>query len=442
MGGAGQVGPCQLLATPPDGSWARRGAVGAWLARLPERLRRVTGSGDYIAEIDGLRFFAIVPVIMFHLMSRSWRAYEKVAEPNAADIAFHQLNNLLWVAKSGVELFFLISGFIIAYPFVAHAAGLRQKPKLGAFYVRRLTRLEPPYIVATLGVLAFLLITGTSWSERIASPHGDYSFGAGALASLVYMHGFLFQELPEIIPVAWSLEVEFQFYTLAPLMFAAYFLVRNARARVLVGVTAIVALVAAINPLQAALGDLIRFILPRFLHLFLIGVVICDVIVRHPPTPREARPLGPDLLFPLGLLVVVATEPLLRDYRDPTSVALELVRAAGFAGMFLAAFYGRLTPRMLSWRWLPAIGGMCYTLYLIHLPIQEVLIPLAVRAAQPDSYLIAWLISAAVSLPVVAAVGVAFYLLIEKPCMRRDWPQRLARRLRGPTTPRAQDEAV
>jgi peptidoglycan/LPS O-acetylase OafA/YrhL len=416
------------------------------LAGLPARLRRVTRSGDYIAEIDGLRFFAIVPVIMFHLMSRSWRAYEKVAEPGAVDTAFHQLNNLLWAAKSGVELFFVISGFIIAYPFVAHAAGQRTRPRLGAFYARRLTRLEPPYIVATLGVLAFLLLTGTSWSDRIVSPHGDYSFGQGALASLVYMHGLFFQELPDIIPVTWSLEVEFQFYTLAPLMFAAYFLVRNARLRALCGAVAIVGLVAAINPLQAQLGDLIRFILPRFLHLFLAGVVLCDLIVRHPPAPRERRPWGPDLLFPLGLIVVVATEPLLQDYREPTFVLIELVRVSGFAGMFLAAFYGRYTPRMLSWPWLPAIGGMCYTLYLTHLPIQEVLVPLAVRAVQPDSYIAAWLASAAVSLPVVAVVGVAFYLLIEKPCMRRDWPQRLAARVRGVFAPQAKpapgDEAA
>ena len=69
------------------------------------------------------------------------------------------------------------------------------------------------------------------------------------------------------------------------------------------------------------------------------------------------------------------------------------------------------------------------------------LVPLAVRAAQPPSYLAAWLLSAAVSLPVVAAVGVAFYLLIEKPCMRRDWPQRLARRLRGLSAPTAKPAA-
>lgn len=405
--------------------------VRRWIARLPSHLRRVTGSGDYIAEIDGLRFFAIVPVIMFHLMSRSWRAFEKVAEPGAIDTAFHKLNSVIWPAKSGVELFFVISGFIIAYPFVAHAGGLRPKPKLGAFYVRRLTRLEPPYILATLGVLVFLLITGTSWSDRIVSPHGDYSFGQGALASLVYMHGILFQELPDIIPVTWSLEVEFQFYTLAPLMFAAYFLVRDARVRMLVGIAAIVGLILAINPLQAQIGDLIRFILMRFLHLFLAGVVLCDVIIRHPPAPRENRPWRPDLLFPLGVAAVVITEPMMSDYRSATFVGLELIRVGGFAGMFLAAFYGRYTPRMLSTPWLPAIGGMCYTLYLTHLPIQEVLVPMAVRAVQPDSYITAWLVSAVVSLPVVALAGVVFYLLIEKPCMRRDWPQRLVRRVRG-----------
>ena len=232
---------------------------------------------------------------------------------------------------------------------------------------------------------------------------------------------------------------------LARRLSAAFFLAKNARLRALCGGVAIVCALLAINPLRAQIGDMGRFILPRYLHLFMAGVVVCDFVVRHPPAPRETRPWQPDILFLIGLVTVVVTEPMMRDYRDPTFVPLELVRVSGFVAMFAAAFYGRYTPRMLSWRWLPAIGGMCYTLYLTHLPIEQVLIPLAVKIVRPDSYLAAWALSAAVSLPVVAAAGVAFYLLIEKPCMRRDWPQRLAARMRGLFAPKpaaAPDEAA
>ena len=397
----------------------------AALGGLKQRLRRVTSSGEYMSEIDGLRFFAVVPVVMFHLASRSWRAFEALpGDVTDADRFVREANYLVWGAKTGVELFFVISGFIIAHPFVRASLGRGQRPTLGAFYGRRLTRLEPPYILAVLGSAAFLMLRGARPWDPV---DGGHSFAASVAASLVYLHGLLFRELPHALPVGWSLEVEFTFYLAAPLLFGAFFSI-PARFRAAVGVAALAAIIASINPLQAAIGDLIRFIVFRYLHFFVVGVVLCDLFQRH---PAQRRSVWADAAFVAGWLGVLASESQMTDYRQPTSVALEVGRVAGYAAMFVGAFYGRFSPKVLGWGWLPTIGGMCYTIYLVHLPIQQVVVPLAVRAAAPDSFVVAWLIALLASMPVVAAVCVAFFLLVEKPFMQRDWPQRLRRWITG-----------
>lgn len=71
--------------------------------------KRVTSSGNYIAEIDGFRFLAIFLVIIFH--SNIWSD------------ELHGINkSYLWkiidMGNLGVQFFFVISGFIIAMPFI------------------------------------------------------------------------------------------------------------------------------------------------------------------------------------------------------------------------------------------------------------------------------------------------------------------------------------
>ena len=62
------------------------------------------------------------------------------------------------VGFRGVELFFVISGFILGLPFAAHYLKGAAPVSLRKYYLRRLTRLEPPYIVALL--VLFILAAG------------------------------------------------------------------------------------------------------------------------------------------------------------------------------------------------------------------------------------------------------------------------------------------
>src|SRR4051812_49366863 len=107
-------------------------------ATLERRLSRRTTSGRIIREIDGLRFVAITFVVLFHLGG--------LVKAHAAG----GTSSLLRVVNTGgygVQLFFVVSGFVLSLPFAAHRLRNGRVVSLRAYFLRRLTRLEPPYIV-------------------------------------------------------------------------------------------------------------------------------------------------------------------------------------------------------------------------------------------------------------------------------------------------------
>lgn len=92
--------------------------------------------------------------------------------------------------------------------------------------------------------------------------------------------------------------------------------------------------------------------------------------------------------------------------------------------LFAAAFRGPLTHRLLTNRWLATIGGMCYSIYLVHYVLLVSLRPALAgfRAAPP------WMdvmVYAVVLLPIVFAVSTLFFVVIERPCMDSAWTSRI-----------------
>src|SRR5262249_11517754 len=120
--------------------------------RLSDRLRRRTTSGAYFPEIDGLRFLAIAPVVLQHLSERLYRALDLGGRLTEFDQYFHSLQPSGYL---GVELFFVISGYIICLPLAKRATAAPDRPPefhYGFYMLRRVTRLEPPYLIV-LGVI-------------------------------------------------------------------------------------------------------------------------------------------------------------------------------------------------------------------------------------------------------------------------------------------------
>jgi peptidoglycan/LPS O-acetylase OafA/YrhL len=205
----------------PDGAHPRH--PDPRVDRLLARLARRTSSGRYLPEVDGLRFVSIVMVLVFHVA-----VVTALVHGNGETIGtFGQatrplgdgwLMSILRQGSFGVNIFFIISGFVLALPFLAARLTDGEPVSLKRYALRRLTRIEPPYLVVMTGAFVALWLVGTA----PAFSH----YGAGML----YLHQSWFGIANPVNAASWTLEVEMQFYLVVPLL-ALVFGSRNTRVR-------------------------------------------------------------------------------------------------------------------------------------------------------------------------------------------------------------------
>jgi len=405
------------MSVPSDIHSRKPGSISG---RLLAPFRRVTSSGSFISEIDGLRFIAIGTVILFHLVVNLG-----IKSPAAYPVPSSG-NLLVAVARHGfrgVELFFIISGFILAYPFASHRLLGKPPVNLGQYFLRRLTRLEPPYIVCMV-FLFFVRVAGGGSVAHLL-PHLG--------ASLVYCHNLLFQSESPINNVAWSLEIEVQFYLLVPLL-SRIFLVRSKLARRSVIVAAIAVSVMT-EWLFIGPESWMYLTIIRFLHFFLIGFLLADLFLVDwkGSAPKSFRW---DVVSLVGwpALFLLWNSPglsaaLLPYGHLPVLGALLFPPLAFF--LYQAVFRGVITNRIMTNPWITTIGGMCYTIYLFHNPLIGAMASLTKGFVPTASYTLNVLAQGCVILPVVLSACALYFVTIERPCMRRDWPRRLAERVRN-----------
>ena len=148
-------------------------------------------------------------MILFHIIGELiFRAGHPVAVQSRYDLMTRMIGN----GDRGVLLFFAISGYILARPFLRQHRLGGKRVALGAYYLRRVTRLEPPYILSLLMYTFAFWFVGGQLSMML--PH--------LVASVFYVHNLVYNSVSTINFVTWSLEVEIQFYLLAPLLGMIY----------------------------------------------------------------------------------------------------------------------------------------------------------------------------------------------------------------------------
>jgi len=371
-----------------------------------KHLRRRTTTGRFIAEVDGLRFIAIALVVFFHVHDYLTTKF-RIPAGNAANEDW--LDRFAATGHYGVPLFFIISGFVLGLPFASHYLAGRQPVKLRAYFIRRLTRLEPPYIIAMLGLAAALSVTGASRTPIM--PH--------LLASLAYVHNIVYGVSSTINVVAWSLEIEVQFYILAPAL-AIVFAVRDpwVRRGVIIGAAALAIVVQS----WLAPAAWVPLSLIGFIQFFLCGFLIADLYVtdwKNAPTRTGSWDIVSLVGWPLLAILWMQPSP---------SPALFLALAFLLS---CAAFRGTLTSRVLGTPAIATIGGMCYSIYLLHFPLISIIGRHTLPVGSGSAQWVHLLIQTAIIVPPVLLICGAYFALIERPCMERDWPQRLVAWVRG-----------
>jgi peptidoglycan/LPS O-acetylase OafA/YrhL len=382
---------------------------------VSERFRRTfarrTTSGRFIAEIDGLRFPAIAIVVIGHLSSFFLVRGDYPAPSTLADRVAASPERF---ASEGVLLFFIISGFVLALPFALAHRGGGEPVSLRSYFLRRLTRLEPPYLLTLVGLICLEIVAA---SRHIAGRVGttDDILRHGA-ASAAYLHNMIYAAPSTINPPAWSLEIEVQFYVLVPLL-ALVFRIRSTMIRR--GTIVVSALVAiGIQAMFAATSPRLSLSILGHAQFFLLGFLLADLYLfgHLRSSPRQLR---------WDLVSVVAWPSLFVLWqRGPWATAtLPFVALVAF----VAAFRGRATNAAFRNSWLTTLGGMCYSIYLMHFELIAAFARVTRRVFRPTGTL--WLDMIAEGTPVLLmtlVVCAAFFYFVERPCMDRRWPQRLA----------------
>ncbi len=368
-------------------------------------LRRITTSGNYIPEVDGLRFAAILAVVLFHVPIQ---IALRSAEQSTQNPFWHLVSN----GHRGVELFFLISGFILGMPFASHLLCARKPVRLRDYFMRRVTRLEPPYILSILARLPFLVLY-MHRPLRSVLIHG--------LASLLYLHNLIFGVGSSVSPPAWSLEIEIQFYCLAPLFALAYFKIRPAWLRRLLGLTFLIAAGIIQLSIQHG-GDETRFTISilNYVQYFFAGFLLVDLYL----TDWDRIPVS--WLWDIASLgawcwIFEAEGPAVH-------ILLPVIALIAYIG----AFKGRIFPSFFRLRWVSLIGGMCYSIYLTHglaNSASGILCRYFSSALQLSPFAEA-LTAYTIALPMTLLLGLLLYIAVERPCMDKNWPHKLAEQFR------------
>jgi len=308
----------------------------------------------YLRPLDGLRGVAVAAVVIYHLY------------PGVLPGGF-----------LGVDMFFVLSGFLIASLVVGeHQAtggvGLRN------FYLRRLRRLTPAVLVLMVALGTYAAVAGTPAELARLRVHGLWSLAWMANWRFIFDGTTYTDVVAGVSPLRhmWSLAIEEQFYLVFPLLVLLLGLPllgggRNLRRR-LVAVAAVGAVASAVWMVvvfrttdgieRAYYGTDTR------VQGLLVGVVLGAVLLGRPPSQGRAAQVLSYLAAPaviaVAVLFVVAGEQSQWMYHGgflAVAVVVAVVISAVAASGWLAA--------SLSWRPLVLLGMISYGVYLWHWPV-------------------------------------------------------------------------
>ncbi|WP_431323991.1 acyltransferase family protein [Rhizobium sp. YTU87027] len=321
---------------------------------------------EHRREIDGLRAIAVVPVVLWHA-------------------GFTPFSG----GFVGVDIFFVISGFLIT-GIIIHELD-EGRFSLARFYERRARRILPALFVVVVACVPF------AWFWML--PDMLENFGQSVVATLLFANNLLLAKTSgywdleaEFKPLlhTWSLGVEEQYYVLFPLLLLILW--RWGRKSALVA-TAVILLASFITcEIGGHLSPQVNFYLTTSRAWeILVGSICAFVGLRLSRRSNEA-------LSAVGLLLI-AVSIFFYDKNVPFPSLFTVVPVVGTALVLLFARQGTIACSMLSLPPLVGIGLISYSVYLWHQPLfafartysLDPLTPAVMSALVAATFIFAWL---------------------------------------------------
>jgi peptidoglycan/LPS O-acetylase OafA/YrhL len=382
-------------------------------------LKRKTTSNNFIKQIDGLRFLAISTVILFHLNTAVSK--EVLGDLNQSFNSMGGTTNTFslawwWVRLDlGVKVFFCISGFILALPFLKHHLGFSKKQiSIKDYFYRRLLRLEPPFIIS-LGIFTLIHIVILDMEVSDGFTH----LGAG----LVYMHVLIFGQPNPINPVTWSLETEAQFYFLVPILFILIFIFkRNTVAFILL---ILLLLLSAIFKHEYTNTPHVGSSVFSYFINFGVGIFFAWMYLAKQDWIQR-KSVGYDILGVVSLI------GLFYFYKPQHLFENIVFFNLSIFFLFIATFKSYALNWFFSRKFIYTIGGMCYSIYLLHYAFFHLSVKITkLLWVQDWSYSMNLVIQILLNVPMVLLLSAVFFVLFERPFMDRTWWDRFIQKFKN-----------
>lgn len=329
-------------------------------------MKSQSNDSNRLHEIDALRGVAALLVVLFHFTSKFDELYGHSTPPFLA---------LPW-GHYGVNLFFMISGFVIFMT-------LARTQRAADFIVSRFSRLFPAYwfaVALTFGITTWLGLPGKTVG------------GKDALFNMLMFHGLF--NVPNVDGVYWTLLIELLFYAWS---LAAFQLGLLKQIHLLLGLA--LALRLAYFLALSAFGVDLPWILSQLLILPYIAWFACGIMVYR--LSHNSQTPGRDLILIAAAVLTLAL------VESPGRGALAALLTAV---LYLAACKRAPLLRVVLLGWL---GEISYTLYLVHENNGWALM-LRLKAAGTHTH-----VSIAIALAAVLLLAWAITRYIEKPAMAK-----------------------
>jgi peptidoglycan/LPS O-acetylase OafA/YrhL len=365
----------------------------------------------YLQGGDAVRAIACLGIVCFHVATGALFVTGDLAGSGGTltwMTAYGEGGRIaLRTASTGFYLFFALSGFLVAAPFVAAFIEGRPRPPLVPYFRNRALRLVP----AAWLLFAFVLIRygtrGSDWREL--------------LWMFTFTDDHVDHPLSTLIGQTWTLRVDLTFYVLAPIaatlairLLGPRLGVRGRRYAVWAGAAAIAAgalvLAGMLSPTVGSGRS------PAVLIcLFMPGVALAAAVAgRAPRTPPNRLAAIAAVISLAGVLVLVAYP------RDPLPLSARLFVVGAGAGMALGGLVLLETQAGRAWAWMRSgpvrwVGRHTYGIYLWHLVLMAELSALFQGAESPARTYALLLPLVLVATIVVAMIS---FRLVEKPAMR------------------------